>query len=187
MEYFNMKIPYPQLYKRVDMVASALLNYGIAPGEMVSVCVPNNPEFAYLFHAINKIGAVANMVGSQSRESANSKLLITLDVSADMVTTKRNEALVVRMKDKNLCLDWNIFLNHYGTRIDDVVLRQGTVFVVCNQNSDKDKEFFTSEVIALCNEQLWEFDMPVEVQFVKQLPFALVGKIDKTEKKHLLA
>lgn len=152
MEYFNVKIRYPKLYKMIDLVANTLLNYGIKQGEMVSVCLPNIPEVAYVFYAINKIGAVANMLDPRSSESqledaltnAKSKLLITIDVAADkyakiyrntkvqsivtvsainslpklvqFIAKKKDKALDVKIADKNVCGDWNVFLKNYGSK-----------------------------------------------------------------------
>ena len=90
LEFFNVKIKYSQLYREIDRVATALINFGIKQGEIVSVCLPNIPEVAYTFYAINKIGAVANMLDPRSSESqlkdalknADSKLLITIDIAA---------------------------------------------------------------------------------------------------------
>lgn len=88
-EYFNIKIKYSKLYDMIDYMANALLNYGIKQGDIVSVCLPNIPEVAYAFYAINKIGAVANMLDPRSSEkqlenalyNAKSELLITIDLA----------------------------------------------------------------------------------------------------------
>ncbi len=91
MEYMNIKIKYSKLYKMIDVVANALVNYGIKQGEIVSVCLPNIPEVAYVFYAINKIGAVANMLDPRSSEkqledaliNSASRLLITIDIAIE--------------------------------------------------------------------------------------------------------
>lgn len=90
LEYINTKIKYRQLFKEIDTFASALLGFGIKQGEIVSVCLPNIPEVAYVFYAINKIGAVANMLDPRSSEkqlmdalkNANSRLLVIVDIAA---------------------------------------------------------------------------------------------------------
>lgn len=90
LEYINTKIKYRQLFKGIDTFASALLGFGIKQGEIVSVCLPNIPEVAYVFYAINKIGAVANMLDPRSSEkqlmdalkNANSRLLVIVDIAA---------------------------------------------------------------------------------------------------------
>lgn len=137
MEYMNIKIKYQKLYKMIDIVASALVNKGIKKGEIVSVCLPNIPEVAYVFYAINKIGAVANMLDPRSSEkqledalvNSESKLLITIDIaiakfnkiksstSLDMVVTvsalnslPKLIQRIAKSKDKSLAVDID-----YGT------------------------------------------------------------------------
>ena len=87
IEYYGVKISYKKLKKNIEKVASALYEYGVKQGEIVSICLPNIPEVVYVFYAINKIGAVSNFIDPRSGEEdlkialndANSKLLISLD------------------------------------------------------------------------------------------------------------
>ena len=92
LECFDaVKVTYKELFDKIDLVASALVESGVKAGDIVSVCLPNIPEVGYVFYAINKIGAVANMLDPRTDEKtlgecvndANSKLLITLDTVAD--------------------------------------------------------------------------------------------------------
>lgn len=62
LDFFGRKISYSKLRDNIEKTACALSAIGIAPGEIVGVCLPNIPEMIYLFYAINKIGAVANML-----------------------------------------------------------------------------------------------------------------------------
>ncbi len=86
-EYFGLQITYSEFEKNIDRVASSLLSLGIQEGDIVSVCLPNIPEVGYIFYAINKIGAIANMLDPRTNESTltsnvndtQSTLLLTLD------------------------------------------------------------------------------------------------------------
>ena len=60
--YFNRKITYGELFENIDKTASALLALGVKPGEIVTVAMPSIPEALYAVYALNKIGAVANMI-----------------------------------------------------------------------------------------------------------------------------
>ena len=62
INFFGKNISYAELRDHIDKTALSLSALGIAPGEIVGVCLPNIPEMIYLFYAINKIGAVANML-----------------------------------------------------------------------------------------------------------------------------
>ncbi len=60
--YFGRKITYGQLFKNIDHCAKALIACGVKDGEVVTVAMPSIPEALYAIYAINKIGAVANVI-----------------------------------------------------------------------------------------------------------------------------
>ena len=62
LEFMNVKITYLQLKQRIESVAKSLKAIGVNEGDTISVCLPNMPEAVYLFYAINKVGAIANML-----------------------------------------------------------------------------------------------------------------------------
>ena len=69
LNYFGKKLTFSQLIEKISECAGALSAAGVKPGDSVSVCLPNVPEAVYLFYAINKIGAVANMIHPMSAEN----------------------------------------------------------------------------------------------------------------------
>lgn len=65
--YFNTKISFSKLLSEIDELASILQNlYRIEKGDVVLVSLPNIPETIVLFYALNKIGAISNMVHPNS-------------------------------------------------------------------------------------------------------------------------
>lgn len=61
--YFSSKISFAKLLERIDYAASVLQNqFLIKKGDTIIVSLPNIPQTIVLFYAINKIGAVCNMV-----------------------------------------------------------------------------------------------------------------------------
>ncbi|MBO5577770.1 MAG: acyl--CoA ligase [Bacilli bacterium] len=65
--YFENRISYAKLLERIDEMASILQNlYRIEKGDVVLVSLPNIPETIVLFYALNKIGAISNMVHPNS-------------------------------------------------------------------------------------------------------------------------
>lgn len=64
--YFGTKISFKTLFEKVDTVSAALQKDGIKPGDIVSICGLNTPEFVYLMYAVNQIGAVSNELGLTS-------------------------------------------------------------------------------------------------------------------------
>ncbi|MBP8593731.1 MAG: acyl--CoA ligase [Ruminococcus sp.] len=88
IRYFSAKITYREMFQKVEAAAKALKALGVKEKEIVSVCLPNIPEVVYVYYAINRIGAVANMLDprcnvstlQRSCKDAKSKLLVTLDM-----------------------------------------------------------------------------------------------------------
>ncbi|MBI4589863.1 MAG: AMP-binding protein [Candidatus Rokubacteria bacterium] len=61
------RVTYAQLRARVDRVAARLGELGIGPGDVVTIQLPNWVEFAYVFFALERLGAVANQIGPDFR------------------------------------------------------------------------------------------------------------------------
>ncbi len=60
--YLGRKITYKKLFENIDKAAAAFLNAGVKEKEIVTVALPCIPEALYSVYALNKIGAVANMI-----------------------------------------------------------------------------------------------------------------------------
>ena len=61
------RVTYGELLARVDRTAAALQQLGLGPGDVVTIQLPNWVEFAYVFFACERIGAVANQIGPDFR------------------------------------------------------------------------------------------------------------------------
>ena len=67
-DFMGGKVKYKDFIKKVDECARALAAIGVKEGERVTICMPNAPQSVIMFYAINKIGAIANMVHPLSSE-----------------------------------------------------------------------------------------------------------------------
>jgi non-ribosomal peptide synthetase component E (peptide arylation enzyme) len=61
------RVSYGELKARVDRVAAKLGELGIGPGDVVTIQLPNWVEFASVFFALERLGAVANQIGPDFR------------------------------------------------------------------------------------------------------------------------
>ena len=61
------QITYGELKTRVDRVAAGLGALDIGRGDVVTIQLPNWAEFAYVFFALERLGAVANQIGPDFR------------------------------------------------------------------------------------------------------------------------
>jgi non-ribosomal peptide synthetase component E (peptide arylation enzyme) len=61
------RLTYGELRARVDRVAAGLAALGVGPGDVVTIQLPNWAEFAAVFFACERVGAVANQIGPDYR------------------------------------------------------------------------------------------------------------------------
>lgn len=91
--YFGKTIKYKELLKQIDMCAMAFRSQGVRVGDVVTICMPNTPEGIICFYALNKIGAISNMIHPLSGEqeikmylnSTNSVMLVMIDVCYEKI------------------------------------------------------------------------------------------------------
>ena len=94
-EFMGAKTTYKQFARRLDRTARALYAIGIRKGDRVTICMPNMPQAVDTFYALNKLGAIANMVHPLSAPAeiafylrdADSRIILTLDQFAEKVVT----------------------------------------------------------------------------------------------------
>ena len=60
--YLGKKITYRELFENIERTAAAFVKAGVKEKEIVTVALPSIPEAVYCVYALNKIGAVANMI-----------------------------------------------------------------------------------------------------------------------------
>lgn len=85
--YFGKVVTYKKFLHQINRTAEAFKRYGVKFGDTVTICLPNFPEGIISMYALNKIGAIANMVHPLSGEeeiknyvnNSNSKIILTLD------------------------------------------------------------------------------------------------------------
>ena len=81
------KTTFAQFMTRIESAAKGLTAMGIGKGDKVTICMPNSPQALDCFYALNRIGAIANMIHplSAAQEIAfylnfsKSKAILTLD------------------------------------------------------------------------------------------------------------
>ena len=94
IEFYGKKITYTEFMERIDRCAKAFVGIGIKKGDAVTLCMPNIPQCLECFYALNRIGAVANMVHPLSAPSeitffldlSESKAIVTVDIFFENVS-----------------------------------------------------------------------------------------------------
>lgn len=75
LEFMSVKVTYSELKNKIETVAKSLKELGVSEEDTISVCLPNVPEAVYLFYAINKVGAVVNMLDPRNSGTEFLRLL----------------------------------------------------------------------------------------------------------------
>ncbi len=113
-DFYGMKTSYRRFLARIDRAARAFIASGIQPGDAVTICLPNIPQAIDCFYAVNRIGAIANMVHPLSAKSeisfylnlSESRMIITADLFYETVeealktVTQPVKIIVARMQDE---------------------------------------------------------------------------------------
>lgn len=100
--------------KKIENTAKAFLKYGIKKDDVVTICMPNTPQGVICLYALNRIGAVANMVHPLSSQKnitfyldySESKMILTLDQFYEKVRAAVDESetkatvIVARIQDE---------------------------------------------------------------------------------------
>ncbi|MDR0912732.1 MAG: AMP-binding protein [Methanobrevibacter sp.] len=89
VEFLGLKINYSELIESIDDCARGLIELGVKKGDKVTICIPNTPHAVVAFYAVNKIGAISNMVHPLSAPKeleyylnlTESRFLITINFS----------------------------------------------------------------------------------------------------------
>lgn len=112
INYFNEETSYISLIKQIDLCAKALASHGVRENDVVTICMPNTPEAVIAFYAVNKIGAISNIIHPLSSEEeikdsiikTNSVLLFAINLSYEKINniidqTNIYKTIIISAKD----------------------------------------------------------------------------------------
>ena len=103
LEYFDTKYTYKELIKKIDEVAISLTKLKIVENECVTICMPNIPEAIFTIYAVNKIGAICNIIHPLSslneieyaiKETASTTIIAT-DVSYPKIKDLKIKNMII--------------------------------------------------------------------------------------------
>ena len=100
LDFMGKITTYEKLVEKIEDAAKAFLSYGIKKDDVVTICMPNTPQAIVCLYALNRIGAIANMVHPLSSQKnitfyldySESKMILTLDQFYDKVLKAVGEA-----------------------------------------------------------------------------------------------
>ncbi|HJJ48409.1 MAG TPA: class I adenylate-forming enzyme family protein [Methanocorpusculum sp.] len=102
--YFGTRINYAELFELVDSFAAGLVRLGVKKGDFISIFLPNIPQCVIAVYAVNRIGAICNLIHPLSTRQ-ELEHCIKLTESRFVLAFEMNEglceglgALVIRCK-----------------------------------------------------------------------------------------
>lgn len=150
LNYFGKKITFKVFWEYIDKCARAFISLGVRKKDVVTICMPNTPEAVIAFFAINKIGAISNMIHPLSAEgeikeylnSSHSTLLLIFNQFYDKV--------------KNIIKDTSVYKVVIASASDSMpILLNGLYKVVKERKDNKPKNdslyIFWKEFLRLGN------------------------------------
>ena len=100
LDFMGKITTYAKLVEKIEDAARAFINYGIKKDDVVTICMPNTPQAIVCLYALNRIGAIANMVHPLSSQKnitfyldySESRMILTLDQFYEKVEKAVEEA-----------------------------------------------------------------------------------------------
>lgn len=112
-DFMGKPTTYKRMLEMIDQCAKALRTIGVREDDRVTIALPNCPQAVYMFYAVNRIGAIANMIHPLSSENeikfylneSKSVTVITLDqfyhkIEAVREDTSLVNVIIARIKDE---------------------------------------------------------------------------------------
>ena len=104
IEYYGRKYNYTGLFNEIDKCTKALKSYGIRKGDVITILSANIPEALFFIFAINRLGAVANIIHPLSAENEikealnrySSVLLVAMDICYEKIKNIVHDTEVVK-------------------------------------------------------------------------------------------
>lgn len=86
-DFMGKSTTYKTMLEQIESCAKSLRTIGVRDGDAVTIAMPNCPQAIYMFYAVNRVGAIANMVHPLSSEKelefyineSKSVTVVTLD------------------------------------------------------------------------------------------------------------
>lgn len=116
LSYYGRRITYRKLMEMIDRCGEALSSLHIQKGDSVAVILPNMPQTVIVFYALNKLGAVANMIHPLSARGeieyylqlSGSKVILALDGIAEKLEGLSADTIIIVSPDSFMPLPLRI-------------------------------------------------------------------------------
>ena len=116
--YYGNKVTYHSFIRKIDEAACAFIRMGVKKGDYVTIAMPNTPEALTCFYALNKLGAICNMMHPLSSEEefkyginlVKSKYLMVADIAYQKIKNVRKKLTVEKILYAPVCESMDPFM-----------------------------------------------------------------------------
>lgn len=89
LNYFGCRVTFEKMFNEIEKATRAFCNIGVKQGDIVVMSTVTVPEAVYAFYALNRLGAIANMVDPRTSvegikeyiTEVNAKFVLVIDVA----------------------------------------------------------------------------------------------------------
>ena len=93
INYYGRKITYGALFDAIEQASKSFYALGVRAGEIVVVCSVNTPETVYAIYALNRLGAIVNMVDPRANAEgvhkyiteSNTHFVVTIELAYPLI------------------------------------------------------------------------------------------------------
>ena len=75
IDCLDLKLNYKEMIKNSNVIAKSLIELGVKPGEIITICMPNYAQAVEIFLAANKIGVTVSFINSFAKKEETIKYL----------------------------------------------------------------------------------------------------------------
>lgn len=100
--YYGRRIYMKEVLAAIDGVSGYLASKGIKKGDSVGICLPNIPQAIICFYAVNKIGAIANVMHPRTGAGALREIVEKTDTKAVILLDRFAKAHIPYLKEMKI-------------------------------------------------------------------------------------
>ena len=179
INYYDNKISYLEMIKKIDETAIAFSNNGIKKGDKVTIAMPYLPETIYSIYALSKIGAIANVIDPRTNaetlkkyiNEADSKMIIMIDRIEDKIASIKDETTLTKFISVSPLLSAN-------TKAMKLLNKYNNIFKPNKYGFTKWQDFYKDYYIEPIDSRVkYEKDMPSVIVYTSGTSGNHIGAI----------
>lgn len=102
LNYFDRKITYTQLFENIENVSKSFSAIGVKKGDILILATVTLPETAYVFYALNRLGAIANFVDPRTSEEGIREYIKEVDAKVVLTISAAYPKIIEAVKGTNV-------------------------------------------------------------------------------------